>query len=168
MSIKYKTMDQISKSVESIKNRSARLQDDIHLTAISMCKLWHDQKSAETRSAMAVVASEVLTNLGNASPYHRQSFFKWVATIPGMQWSSSEKAWFVNSNDEVRLMGKAFIELRDTPFFDLTPPPEAKPFDLVAQITALVDRAEKRQVKNNEQDTISSEVLNKLRAAVAA
>lgn len=154
--------EKIDAFILQVEKDAGSLQNKIHRVAVSILKVWHDAKDAPE---VAMWAAQSLTKLQGASPYHRNAFSKWVAEFTPLLWAKETGAWYRNEKD-CRLMGKAFIAARDMPFWKLAPAPEAKPFDLAADIEKLLKRAEKHLAKPVEGDAIPREALKYLREAI--
>ena len=159
---------EIEKFIGAVQKDAERLQNKIHRVGVSILKVWHDgydkNDPAKTQAA-AQLAAERLTALGNASPYHRNAFFRWV-TLLGLHWADEGKTWFAHAGENNRLMGKKFIEMRDKPFWEVSPPPQAKPFIMMAELQRLIDKAAKHVKDPVEGDEVDVKALNKLRRAM--
>ena len=154
------TKEQIDTSIVSIERRSKRMQDDIHRTAVSILSIW---KAGKTDYDVAKWAAESLTRLQNASPYHSNAFSKWVAAFLPCQWSAENKSWYVHQK-ECHLFTDAFKEARETPFWEVSPPPQPKPFMMLQEIDRIIAKAQKHIENPVEGDEIDPEVIRKLRS----
>lgn len=160
--------DKIDAFITQVEKDAGKLQNKIHRVAVSIIKVWHDadKKDKKATQEAAQLAAERLTALGNASPYHRNAFFRWVA-LTGLHWADPNKTWFAHAGDDMRMMGKLFMELRDKPFWEVSPPPQAKPFIMAAELQRLLDRAAKHLQNPVDGDKLNIDALNKLRTVVA-
>lgn len=147
----------VEKAVGVITKSAGKIQDDIHRAAVSVIKLWHD------KVIQPVDAAKILSALQGASPYHQNAFSRWVGEFTNFQWSKEKKVWFAHPSDDNVLKGKTFMAARDTPFWKVAPEPEAKPFDMMADLDRIIERATKRMEKPVEGDKIDAEVLRQLR-----
>ena len=159
--MKFLSEEDIVKSVSTIENTAGRLQDRIHRTAVSILKLMHDGKMDALR------ASELMTSVQGASPYHQSAFAKWVQAVTPFTWSTEDaknKRWI--GHKDAKITGKEFMYARDTPFFKMAPAPEPKPYDLLEVLGREVAKAEKRATdsdKGTEKDNIPMPVLRALK-----
>ena len=152
----------VEASVTKIAKAAGKLQEDIHKAAVSILKLWHDKK------VEASDAARLLSALQGASPYHQNAFSKWVAEFTNLQWSDETKVWFAHPSDDNVIMGKVFMQARDTPFWKLSPPKAANPFDMLAELNRIVAKAAKHMEKPVEGDNVDMEILRQLRSLLAA
>lgn len=160
--MKFMTMDQIVQSVATIERNAGTLQSRIHRTAVSLLKLVHDKKIKPADAA------PIMTNIQKASPYHANAFSQWVALKTPFLWADETKTWYAAPDFEFK--GKAFMAARDEPFWEVSPPKEAKPIDLMADIQRLIDKAVKRTERDEglvEGDNIPMDVIRQLRSVVA-
>ena len=152
----------IEGAVGRITKAAGKLQEDIHKTAVSVLKLWHDKK------VEAGDAARLLSALQSASPYHQNAFSKWVAEFTNLQWSDETKVWFAHPSDDNVLKGKVFMTARDTPFWKVSPPKAANPFDMMAELQRIITKAAKHMEKPVEGDKVDMELLRQLRTIISA
>ena len=162
--MKTYTDAQIDGMISLIERGNKKLQDSVHEVAVSILKIWHDntaRKGCNDIFDHASTAADRLTRLGNAVPYHRNAFFRWVG-LTGLHWSDSKAAFFAHKAEENRMMGKLFRELRDKPFWEISPAPKASPFDMYADLAKLIEKARKRASKPQDGDVIDNALIAKL------
>ena len=161
MTVKFMTEEDIVKSVSTIENTAGRLQDRIHRTAVSILKLMHDKKIDALR------ASDLMTSVQHASPYHQNSFSKWVQAVTPFTWSKEDaknKRWIAHKNAVIT--GKEFMYARDTPFFKLAPPAVPQPYDFIQVLNREISKAEKRvegKTKGTDEDNIPGPLLRSIK-----
>lgn len=155
------TEAQIGAEVVKVQKAAGKLQDHIHKVACSILSIWSMEKSDNKDRAQW--AAKHLTDLQNASPYHAAAFAKWVAMFCPLQWAEENKVWFAHAKEDTRLMGKVFIAARETPFWKVSPPKEAKPFDMAEEIAKLLAKADKHLKTKVEGDKIDMAALTVLR-----
>lgn len=155
------TEAQIGAEVIKVQKAAGKLQDHIHKVACSILSIWSQEKS--DNKERAAWAAKHLTDLQNASPYHAAAFSKWVAMFCPLQWADEGKVWFAHTAEDTRLMGKVFIAARETPFWKVSPPKEAKPFDMAEEIAKIIAKADRHLKAKVEGDKIDMEGLRILR-----
>lgn len=134
----FTSLDLLVKGIAGIEKTAGKLRDDIHKAGVSAAKLFHDKKI--TAQDMA----NCLTMIQKASPYHANAFSKWVGVFfPTLEFAKEGEAWFAKPDVDHKLMGKDFIALRDKPFWEVSPPAKAQPFDDVAALERLLGQAVK-------------------------
>lgn len=159
-----KSVEEVRASVTLIAGTAGKLQDRIHRTAVSVLKLFHDKVIDGNE------ASELLTAIQGASPYHSSAFAKWVGLMTEFQWTDEDKdnkRWYAHK--DYQIMGKAFIVARDTPFWTVSPPAEPKPFDLIAVLQREIAKADRRtenKDKAHEDDVIPQPLVRALKDLV--
>lgn len=153
--MKLQNEAQIDASIVSIEKRSKTLQEDIHRTATSILYVW---QSGGPKKAQ--FAADRLNKLQASSPYHSNAFSKWVGMFTSLLWSDEKNEWYAPKG--ARIAPKQFTEARDTPFWKVSPPPAAKPFDMFADLQRIIDKARKHAEKPVDGDVISNETVNVL------
>jgi hypothetical protein len=141
MTVKYHgNVDAIVAAISGIEKTAGKLKDDIHKTAVSIAKLWHDGKITPQDGAA------LLSKVQSASPYHAQAFSKWVQVFfPTLEFAKDNQVWFAKDGVEHKIMGKDFIALRDKPFWEVSPPKKADPFDDMAKLEAFLQMTVKHR-----------------------
>lgn len=140
----------LSKDATSVRNR-------IH--SLMTSALYHWFKG----TIGAEQAVDYVNAIVEASPYHRKAAAKWVQLLTPFQWSDETKKFFAHKDS--KLKESKFLEARDKPFWEVSPPPEAKPMDIWEEIDRLIQKAEKHKEKPVEGDIIDFNVVNALREA---
>lgn len=132
---------QIDAEIVKVEKAAGKLQDHIHKVACSILSVW--SRCSTDDKEVAQWAAQKLTALQGASPYHAHAFSQWVGMFCPLQWADEGKTWFAHAAEDTRMMGKVFMAARETPFWKVSPPKEAKPFDMAAEIAKLLAKAEK-------------------------
>ena len=128
--------DQVDSLVLGVRKDGESLKTKIHSVAVCIAKHWHDNPK------QGAVCAEKMTALVEAAGYHAKPLAKWVQTMTPMEYSEENKVFFVHK--DAKIMGKAFIEARDTPFWDVSPPPAPKAINDMDELRKLRDRIMKR------------------------
>lgn len=167
--MKFVAADKIDAEITGIERRASKLQDDIHRIGVSILYHWQMGSAAKKISdddalIAAHTAVLALNKLQAASPYHANSFSKWVAEFTPLLWSEEIKTWYASPSD-CRMMGERFVAAREMPFFKLKPAAVPQPFDMGAALEKLIKTAEKRMDNPKEGDVIKPEALKFLREA---
>lgn len=149
----------VEKQIGFVARDAGKLQDKIHAVGVAILKAWHDKDTGADNAA------RLLNLLQEASPYHRSAFAKWVAEFTPLLWNPEEKKWVDHKKENV-LMGKMFIAARNTPFWKVSPAPQAKPFDMFSEIEKLLTKAQKHLEKPVDGDKVDVAVLKHLREAL--
>jgi hypothetical protein len=153
---------EVETSVVAISKAAGKLQESIHKTAVSVLKLWYDKKIE------AGEAARLLSAIQGASPYHQNAFSKWVGMCTNLQWSGETKVWFAHPSDDNTLTGKFFKQGRDNPFWKLSPPKAAQPFDMIAELERIIAKAAKHVQKPVDGDKVDREMVRQLQSIIAA
>lgn len=161
---------EIDNRIRQVSETAQSLQAKIHNVASSICHYWQagsgakkidDDKAFEA----AELAAERLNHLMEASPYHRQAFAKWIMLKTPLLWSDENKKFYASKAEgkEFRMTGKMFTDARDTPFWEVSPPPKANPLDIFSEIDRLIQKAERHAKKPVEGDVMPGDVVRMLR-----
>ena len=79
--------NEIDAQIVKVNGAAMSLQQKIHNVAVSILKVWHDDKDA-----LKAVAR--INALQDASPYHTRAFSVWVGMMLPLQWADENKVWF--------------------------------------------------------------------------
>ena len=148
---------EIDAQIVRVGKDATSLQQKIHNVAVSILKVWHDDKDA-----LKAVAR--INALQDASPYHTRAFSVWVGMMLPLQWADENKVWF-GDVDGV-LTGKQFMAARDLPFWKASPPPVAKPFIMADELQKILDKAQKRVDDPKDGDVVNVAAFKHLREAL--
>jgi hypothetical protein len=85
-----------------------------------------------------------------------------------LQWSGETKVWFAHPSDDNTLTGKFFKQGRDNPFWKLSPPKAAQPFDMIAELERIIAKAAKHVQKPVDGDKVDREMVRQLQSIIAA
>ena len=160
--------DAIDAGIESIAKRSTKLREDIHKVAVSILVRWKDTGDAAT------AATKASTLLEGVDKYKAQAIVNWFSVYAGFTYSADTKEFSYTATTialEVK-KGAIYVNGDDKalePYWKVTPPKAAQPFDLPGKLQNLIAQAEKRREKGlSDGDDIPQDVLNKLKEALAA
>lgn len=161
---------EIDNRIRQVSDTAQSLQNKIHNVAASILHYWQVGSGAtkitdDAAFAAAEVAAERLNHLMEASPYHRQAFAKWVALMTPLLWSDENKKFYASKAEgqTFRLTGKTFMEARDNPFWEVSPPPKVNPLDIFGEIDKLIQKAERHGKKPVEGDILPGDIVRALR-----
>lgn len=129
--------ENIEKEIVLIAKSAGRLQDRIHLAAVSISAEWarNDSEFAVTTGRNDLgyrnEAARLLNLLQCASPYHAHAFSKWVAGMFAsvLIWNEEDELWVANQDPEAMFTPDMLNDVRKTPFFKFSPPTKPKPYD---------------------------------------
>lgn len=161
MPIKYNfamNADAIDKGILSVGKRATSLRNDIHCLCVSILANWAQSGAANVATAKAAALLE------NVDKYHAQAIVNWFSVYGGFDYNSKDKSFRYGATT---IAVERVQEAREEPFWKLTPPKEAKAFDLPGKIQGIIEQARKRQAKSKEGDVIPQEMLDKLVAALS-
>lgn len=148
--------DKIDGVIVQIEKDGKTLRQKIHNAAVCIMKHWHDNPSE------GAICAEKMTALSGVAGYHAKALGDWIQSSSPMKLSDENKAYYVHVDD--KLMGKAFMHLRDTPFWEVSPPSQPQPMSIFEEIEKLIEKAQRRIKKPVEGDEINPEVVRKLRS----
>jgi hypothetical protein len=156
----------ISKKTVALEKKAKAVRDGIHSLLVSVLKGFHDDQKRSQEAAILINA------IMEASPYHKRAVSKWMTAILKdkdgkavslpFEFDDEKKAFYIHKDK--KLMGKTFMAFRDTPFWVVSPAPEAQAFDFNAELAKLIVKAQAKLKKHNEKDVIDEAQLR----AVAA
>ena len=153
--------DEIDGQITKVNDAAMTLQQKIHNVAVSILKVWHDEKGVDGAALKAVAR---INALQDASPYHTRAFSVWVGMMLPLQWADENKVWF-GDVDGV-LSGKQFMAARDLPFWKASPPPKAQPFIMADELQKILDKAQKRADDPKDGDVVDVAAFKHLREAL--
>lgn len=148
--------EQVDSLVVGVRKDGESLKTKIHSVAVCIAKHFHDNPK------QGAICAEKMTALVEAAGYHAKPLAKWVQTMTPMEYSEENKVFFVHK--DAKLMGKAFIEARDTPFWEVSPPPAPKAINDMDELRKLRDRIMKRTEdgKGHDADVIHLDAWRKV------
>lgn len=169
--IKYNynmSYDAIDAGIQSVAKRSTKLREDIHKIAVSILVRWNetDDPRHAAKKASALLAS--------VDKYKAQAIVNWFSVYAGFSYSKEEEAFaYTATTIELEVKkGAIYVNGDDKsiePYWKVTPPKEPVPFDLPGKLQNLIAQAEKRRENGlRDGDDVPSDVLKKLKAALAA
>jgi hypothetical protein len=149
----------IAKEIKAIKVAGLKLQDRIHVCAVSILKRW---KETGDRRPMLQNINDLLTAMPDMT--RKNAFKAWVemhfqltAEKAGFVWQEGHR--FTPSDEQVKAAA-------DEPFWQLVPEPEYKAVDFNALIKKLVKAAEKDLEKTGEQSSVDLDKLAAIKALI--
>jgi len=150
-SVKYKEVlyaaNKLSETILAVEKDGQKLKYKIHNVALSIITCW-GKKQVE-----GAKAAEYFTALGKAAGYHGKPLANWIKMKTPLKYSEESKAWYCPPDATVN--GDTFKAARNEPFWEVSPPPEPKPFDAMALLEALLSKnstkaANKDKVKEGD------------------
>ena len=153
--------DEIDAQIVRVGKDATSLQQKIHNVAVSILKVWHDEKGVDGAALKAVAR---INALQDASPYHTRAFSVWVGMMLPLEWAAENKVWFCDVN--CVLSGKQFMAARDLPFWKASPPPKAQPFIMADELQKILDKAQKRADDPKDGDVVDVAAFKHLREAL--
>lgn len=157
--------DTIDAQIVAVAKGFKSLKHKVHSLGVSILKVMHDAKTNEEATKVGCAR---LNALMQSCPYHAKAFNSWIAANTNLHWSDETNEWYVNTTEDNRIMGKAFIQARDVPFWELSPPADPKPFIMSDAIAAVIKRAETRIKTPVDGDVVDVKALKHLREALKA
>lgn len=155
---KYK-LTQIEGAITDVREKGEKLKLKIQNVGLSIIRLW-GKKEIEPKQA-----AEWFNGLASASPYHAKAVNNWVKVFTPLKWSDETKGWYAHEDDRVN--GDNFKQMRDNPFWEVSPPSDPKPFDAMAMLMSLLDKNAKRTKDHKDGDNLlSSAQVNAIRKAL--
>lgn len=138
--------------ISGIKRRIATLQNDLHIIAVS-CVL----HAVEHNNALpATHLIEAVTGGSKNYALRVNALKKWFEEIGCFRWNNGEVPGFKMNADRrkvlIELGNKAEGYVSKRPFWEYTPEPEYKGFDLQAKIKTLIGQAIKASVEHGDDD----------------
>lgn len=158
----YKWAD-ADKLVAGIQRDGKSLQSKIHSVAICFLSHWAN------RPHDGAIVAEKMTALQNASPYHANSFSQWVGLMTGLQWSEEKSVWYVHKDQKFKK--DALDRAKGEPFWEVSPPPKAKPFTdemVIDTLQKILDKQARHAKKPVDGDDFSTKGNEFIRGAIAA
>jgi len=152
---------EIDAQIVKVNGAAMSLQQKIHNVAVSILKVWHDEKGVEGAALKAVAR---INALQDASPYHTRAFSVWVGMMLPLEWSAEAKVWYCDK--DTVLKGKPFMAARDLPFWKASAPPQAQPFIMADELQRILDKAVKRAEDPKEGDVVDVAAFKHLRDAI--
>ena len=149
--------DEIDAGIVKIAKDAETFQQRIHNYAVSILKVWHDDKDA-------LKAIARINALQDASPYHTRAFSVWVGLMLPLMWAKENKVWY--GDVDAVLTGKEFMAARDLPFWKASPPPVAQPWIMADALQKILDKAQKRVDDPKEGDKVNVAAFKHLREAI--
>ena len=152
----------IDDMIASISKRGKSIQNDIHRTACSIVRRWHESGdvSVAVRQMNALLAAVPSMARANA-------FKAWVEAYATFVWDADNDCFAYHKK-------RTKISLEDaktacaTPFWEFKKEPEYKPLNLDDMIAALIARADKRRQDGlQDGDVVDADKIKALKAIIA-
>lgn len=153
--------DKIPSTIEAVASESGKLQTKIHAVCISILVGWANDAERGAKAA------EYFTALQNSVPWHGKSVANWIGLVSGMKWSEETERWYVQAGQK---FGKDKLDYaKKNPFWEVSPPPKAKPLtdELVLKLLeSILEKQKKHEKKPVEGDAFSKAGNEHIRAAI--
>ena len=151
--------EMIEKEITLISKAAGRLQDRIHIAAVSICAAWarndseHARNVGSNQPAYKDEAARLMSLLQAASPYHANAFSKWAAAKfdSVFVWNKEEETWTAKEN--ATFTPDMLKAVRDTPFFKFSPAQEPKPYDDMEAFEKWLQAARSKAAKPKDEYT---------------
>lgn len=140
------SLGQLEGAILAIEKDGVKLTHKIHNVGLSIIRLWGKREIEPQKAA------DLFTALAKASPYHGKAVSNWIKMHTPCDWSDEAKGFFAHA--ESRVNGDNFKAARDNPFWEVTPPPNVKPFDGLDLLKALLTKNAARATKGVEGDKL--------------
>ena len=152
----------LPKAILAVQKDGEKLRHKIHNVALSIITAWGKKGINKDEAAV------YFTSLGKASGYHGKALANWISLKTPLQYSEESKAWYAPIDASVN--GDTFKAARDEPFWEVSPPQEAKPFDAIKLLEAILSKQASKQKKgvSPEDHLLNAAAINKVREAIAA
>ena len=146
----------LSKLITGIRRRTASLQADMHVIAVSC--VMHAVEFGNALPATQLV--EAITGGSKSYAIRANALKKWFEEVGCFVWNNGETPGFKMNADRKAIIqaigddNAIIAEIGKVPFWEYAPEPEYKGFDLVKAIRALVSKANKNlQEHGNDANT---------------
>jgi len=152
----------INDMIASISKRGKSVQNDIHRTACSIVRRWHESGdvSVSVRQMNALLAAVPSMARVNA-------FKAWVEAYATFVWDT-DNSCFAYHNKRTKIALDDAKAACATPFWEFKKEPEYKPLNLDDMIAALISRADKRRQDGlKEGDVLDENKIKALKAIIA-
>lgn len=148
----------IQKAITSIAGRSAKLDRDIHIAAVSVIKHTAQHNDPDT-------TNKLVDALGKSA--RKQALVAWLLNYGAMSQDEAGKLVYNVKRREAVLSDENIAAAEAEPFWEFAPEKAYVQFDLQKALAALMKKAEAALTKD-EQDTslVQPDVLAALRAVV--
>ena len=163
MKIHAYSFDKIDTYIQAVEKDVEKLQTKIHALAISILSHWANNPED------GLLCAEKMTDLQNASPYHRKAFADWVGLKSGMQWSKESERWFVHKDQKIKK--DKLDAAKNEPFWKVSPPAKANPFtdeQVLKMLQGILDKQKKHEKNPVDGDEFSYSANEHIRAAIKA
>lgn len=146
-------------AIRQVQKDGQKLKHKIHNVALSIVRAWG------TKVIESNVAADYFTGLAAAAGYHGKALADWISVKLPLEYSEETEVWFARPDAKVN--GDTFKECRDEPFWEISPPPKAKPFMPLALLEKILERQSSKasdpaKVKEGDK-LLSGETVNALR-----
>lgn len=163
MKIHTYDFSKIDNHIQAVEKDGAKLQTKIHALAISILSHWANNP------ADGLLCAEKMTDLQNASPYHRKAFADWVGMKSGMQWSKESERWYVHEDQKIKK--DKLDAAKNEPFWKVSPPQKANPLtdeQVLKMLQGILDKQKKHEKNPVDDDAFSYKANEHIRAAIKA
>lgn len=129
----------LSGAILAVKKDGIKLKHKIHNIALSIITAWGKGMIKDQEPA------DYFNKLASAAGYHGKALANWISVkLKGkLAFSDENDKWYVMADAKVN--GDDFKACRDEPFWEISPPQEAKPTDFTGMLYALLNKNAKAQ-----------------------
>lgn len=146
----------LTKAIASIKTRSAKLDADLHLVAVSCIKHTAEHNDPDT-------TTRLVDALGKSA--RKQALIAWVLNYGAMTQDAAGKLVYDKTRRDAVLADDNIAAAEAEPFWDFMPEKPYVQFDLEAAIKALLKKAEAAVAKAEQDESkVPADKLAALRA----
>ena len=157
-------------AILQVEKDGIKLKHKIHNVALSIITAWGKGQIKDQEPA------DYFNKLVNAAGYHGKALANWLdLKLKGkLAFSEETDKWYVMADAKVN--GDTFKSCRDEPFWEVSPPQEAKPTDFTGMLYALLNKnakaqtedvMKKRAEKGITDKVIPADVARKIREVLA-
>lgn len=153
-------VDGVQAQIGVIVKEDGTLRNRIQNVGLNIVSLWGKRKIEPGKAA------ELVNALVQSSPYHGKAVSNWFAMNTPLRWSDENKGFYAHVEDKVN--GDNFKAMRDEPFWEASPPPNPKPFNLPERLQSLLQQAKKkRDAGVTEEDDIPDDLVRAISLVMA-
>lgn len=127
-------------AIVQVEKDGIKLKHKIHNVALSIVTAWGKGQIKEQEPA------DYFNKLAKASGYHGKALANWISLKLPLKFSDENDKWYVPADAKVN--GDTFKACRDEPFWEVSPPQEAKPTDFTGMLYALLNKNAKAQAED--------------------
>lgn len=160
----------LSGAILQVRKDGQKLKHKIHNVALSIIRAWGTGQIKDQEPA------DYFNSLSDAAGYHGKPLANWLdLKLKGkLAFSDENDKWYVEKDAKVN--GDDFKSCRDEPFWEVSPPPPAKPVDYAGLLYGILtknakasapDVHAKRKEKGLNDRLIPTDVARRIREVLA-